>query len=212
MSPTIAIRDSDVLVVVDLQNDFCPGGSLAVPKGDEVVPLVNRLGRVFPNVVLTQDWHPRGHRSFASVHPGKAPHDVVQFPYGAQILWPDHCVQGTSGAEFHEDLDLLNASLIVRKGFHPEIDSYSAFFENDRRTQTGLAGYLRERGLKRVFLAGLAFDFCVGYSAIDAVRQGFAALVIDDACRAIDVEDSEAATRASFQAQGVACIRSSLLF
>jgi nicotinamidase/pyrazinamidase len=212
MAPTIPIRESDVLVVVDVQNDFCPGGALAVPKGEEIVPLVNRLGRIFPNVVLTQDWHPRGHRSFATVHPGKTPHEVVQFSYGAQILWPDHCVQGTAGAEFHDDLELPNATLIIRKGFRPDIDSYSAFFENDRRTQTGLAGYLRERGLKRVFLAGLAFDFCVGYSAIDAVRQGFAALVLEDACRAIDVEDSLAATRASFQALGVAAIRSDLLF
>ncbi len=212
MAPTIPIRDSDVLVVVDLQNDFCPGGALAVPKGDEIVPLVNRLGRAFPNVVLTQDWHPRGHQSFASVHPGTAPHDLVQFSYGAQMLWPDHCVQGTSGAEFHPDLDLPSATLIIRKGFRPAIDSYSAFFENDRTTQTGLAGYLRERGLKRVFLAGLAFDFCVGYSAIDAVRQGFAALVLEDACRAIDVEDSAAATKASFLSIGVACIKSQLLF
>ena len=212
MAPTIPIRDTDVLVVVDVQNDFCPGGALAVPKGDEIVPLVNRLARAFPNVVLTQDWHPRGHHSFASVHSGAAPHDMVQFSYGAQMLWPDHCVQGTPGAAFHEELELPNATLILRKGFRPEIDSYSAFFENDRQTQTGLAGYLRERGLKRVFLAGLAFDFCVGYSAIDAVRQGFAALVIEDACRAIEIEDSVAATKASFQSIGVACIKSQLLF
>ncbi|HXQ51687.1 MAG TPA: bifunctional nicotinamidase/pyrazinamidase [Stellaceae bacterium] len=212
MSPAIAIRDTDVLVVVDVQNDFCPGGALAVPHGDEVVATVNRLAPAFPNVVLTQDWHPAGHRSFASTHPGKKPHDVVQFPYGAQILWPDHCVQGTPGADFHPGLAILNATLVIRKGFRPEIDSYSAFFENDRRTQTGLCGYLRERGIKRVFLAGLAFDFCVGYSAIDAVRQGFAALVIEDGCRAIDVEDSLMATRSSFQAQGVACIKSALLF
>ena len=212
MSASIPIRDSDVLLVVDVQNDFCPGGALAVPNGDDIVPLVNRLGRVFPTVVLTQDWHPRGHRSFASAHPGKAPLDVVQFPYGAQILWPDHCVQGTSGAAFHDELELPQASLIIRKGFRPEIDSYSAFFENDRKTPTGLAGYLRERGLKRVFLAGLAFDFCVGYSAIDAARHGFAALVIEDACRAIDLAGSVAATHAQFQAAGVACIRSELLF
>jgi nicotinamidase/pyrazinamidase len=212
MAPTIPIRDTDVLVVVDVQNDFCPGGALAVPRGDEILPLVNRLARAFPNVVLTQDWHPRGHHSFASIHPGAAPHDMVQFSYGAQMLWPDHCVQGTSGAAFHEELELPNATLILRKGFRPEIDSYSAFFENDRQTQTGLAGYLRERGLKRVFLAGLAFDFCVGYSAIDAVRQGFAALVIEDACRAIEVEDSVAATKASFLSIGVACIKSQLLF
>jgi nicotinamidase/pyrazinamidase len=212
MAPTIPIRDSDVLVVVDVQNDFCPGGALAVPKGDEIVPLLNRLGGAFPNVVMTQDWHPKDHHSFASVHPGKAPHEMIEASYGAQMLWPDHCVQGTSGAEFHHDLVLPNATLIIRKGFRPAIDSYSAFFENDRQTQTGLAGYLRERGLKRVFLAGLAFDFCVGYSAIDAVRQGFAALVIEDACRAIDFEDSAAATKASFLSIGVACIKSQLLF
>jgi nicotinamidase/pyrazinamidase len=212
MSPAIAIRDSDVLVVVDVQNDFCPGGSLAVPRGDEIVATVNRLAQAFPNVVLTQDWHPAGHRSFASTHPGRKPYDVAQVSYGAQILWPDHCVQGTPGAQFHAALDIPNATLVMRKGFRPDIDSYSAFFENDRKTQTGLAGYLRERELKRVFLAGLAFDFCVGYSAIDAVRQGFAALVIEDGCRAIDVEDSVMATRSSFQSLGVACIRSALLF
>jgi nicotinamidase/pyrazinamidase len=208
MSTPIAVKDGDALVVVDVQNDFCPGGGLAVPKGDEVVPLINRLARLFPNVVLTQDWHPAGHRSFASANPGRKPYDVVEFPYGTQILWPDHCVQGTSGAAFHADLDIPHAALVLRKGYHRDIDSYSAFFENDRRTLTGLAGYLRERGLRRVFLVGLAFDFCVGYSAIDAVRQGFAAVAIEDACRAIDVEDSLAATRSSFQAQGVACIKS----
>jgi nicotinamidase/pyrazinamidase len=200
------LGDSDVLLVVDLQNDFCPGGALPVPRGEEVVPIANRLAARFANVVLTQDWHPRGHRSFASSHPGKQPYDTVALAYGEQILWPDHCVQGTSGAAFHEELHVPTATLVLRKGFRREIDSYSAFFENDRTTPTGLAGYLRERGLNRVFLAGLAFDFCVGYSAVDAARHGFAAVVIEDACRFIDIGGSVAATRTSLAAHGVACI------
>jgi nicotinamidase/pyrazinamidase len=211
MCAAIALNDDDVLVVVDMQQDFCPGGNLPVHDGDEIVPLINRLGRRFQNVVLTQDWHPEGHLSFASSYPDKKPYETIEMPYGQQILWPDHCIQGTSGADFHDHLDIPTATLVIRKGFRPAIDSYSAFFENDRTTQTGLGGYLRERGLKRVFLAGLAFDFCVGYSAIDAVREGFAALVIEDACRAIDVDDSLAATRASFLAHGVACFKSDLL-
>ena len=202
LNPTL----SDVLLVVDVQNDFCPGGSLAVPHGDEVVPVVNRLAARFANIVLTQDWHPRGHGSFASSHPGRKPYDVVTLPYGEQILWPDHCVQGTSGAAFHEELEVPRAALVLRKGFRPEIDSYSAFFENDRKTPTGLTGYLRERGLRRVFIAGLAFDFCVAYSAVDAARQGFPALVIEDACRGIDVAGSVAAARRDFAAHGIACI------
>jgi nicotinamidase/pyrazinamidase len=198
----------DVLLVVDVQNDFCAGGSLAVPQGEAVVPIVNSIARRFANVVLTQDWHPRGHSSFASVHQGKQPFEVMQFPYGPQILWPDHCVQGTSGAAFHEDLDAQHAALVLRKGFRREIDSYSAFFENDRKTATGLAGYLRERGLKRLFIAGLAFDFCVRFSAEDAAREGFTAIVIEDACRFIDLDGSVAATRASFSALGIACVGS----
>jgi nicotinamidase/pyrazinamidase len=197
-----------VLLVVDVQNDFCAGGSLAVPQGEDVVPIVNRLARRFANVVLTQDWHPRGHSSFASVHAGRQPFEVVQFPYGPQILWPDHCVQGTSGAAFHEDLDAQHAALVIRKGFRREIDSYSAFYENDRKTATGLAGYLHERGLKRLFIAGLAFDFCVRFSAEDAAREGFTAIVIEDACRGIDLDGSMAATHASFQALGIACVGS----
>ena len=208
MAQRIAIQPGDVLLVVDVQNDFCPGGSLAVPEGDAVVPVINTLARRFADVVLTQDWHPRRHLSFASSHPGKKPYDTVTLPYGDQILWPDHCVQGTSGAEFHPDLAVPQAALVARKGFRREIDSYSAFFENDRTTPTGVAGYLRERGLKRVFLAGLAFDFCVRYSAEDAAGAGFAAVVIEDACRGIDVAGSMAATRARLAALGIPCIAS----
>jgi nicotinamidase/pyrazinamidase len=170
------------------------------------VQIVNRLGNDFRNVVLTQDWHPRGHLSFASAHPGRAPYDTIAMPYGPQVLWPDHCVQGTPGAAFHSGLHIPQAGLVVRKGLDPAIDSYSALYENDRTTPTGLTGYLRERGIKRLFLAGLALDFCVRYSAEDAVREGFAVIVIEDACRGIDVQGSLAATRSSFAALGVACI------
>jgi len=205
--PTIV--DSDVLIVVDVQNDFCPGGALAVPRGDEVVPLVNRLGAAFRNVVVTQDWHPRGHLSFASTHPGRRPFETVAAPYGPQVLWPDHCVQGTPGAEFHRALDIPHAGLILRKGNNTAIDSYSAFRENDRTTPTGLSGYLRERGVRRIFLAGLAFDFCVRYSAEDARREGFGVFVIEDACRGIDVDGAVAATRATLGALGIPCIAAS---
>ena len=186
--------ERDVLLVVDIQNDFCPGGALAVPHGDEVVPLVNRVARAFSHVVLTQDWHPSGHRSFASTHPGKKPYDVIELPYGPQILWPDHCIQGSAGAEFRRDLDIPHAQMIVRKGYRQKIDSYSALFENDHNTPTGLAGYLRERGLTRVFVCGLAYDFCVRYSAEDACAAGFEVVVIEDACRGIDVDGSIAET------------------
>jgi nicotinamidase/pyrazinamidase len=199
------VTDADVLVVVDVQNDFCPGGGLAVPRGDEVVPAVGKLGRRFRHVVLTQDWHPPDHRSFASAHTGRQPFQSVELAYGAQVLWPDHCVQGTRGAEFHAELEISHAQLILRKGYRREIDSYSAFYENDRTTPTGLAGYLRERGLARVFLAGLAFDFCVRYSAEDARRCGFDVVVVEDACRGIDVEGSVAATRQAFASLGVPC-------
>jgi len=198
----------DVLLVIDVQNDFCPGGRLAVPRGDEVVPLINRLARQFAHVVLTQDWHPDGHSSFASSHAAKQPFETVALHYGPQVLWPDHCVQRTAGADLHPHLDIPHAAMVIRKGFRPEIDSYSAFYENDRKTPTGLSGYLRERGLTRIFLAGLAFDFCVRYSAEDARREGFAAVVIEDACRAIDVDESVAATRESFASLGVTCIGS----
>ena len=206
MSADAAIDDSDVLIVVDVQNDFCPGGALAVPCGDEVVSIVNRLSAKFRNVVLTQDWHPRGHLSFASAHPGKRPFESITAPYGSQVLWPDHCVQDTPGAAFHSGLQIPHACLVLRKGIDPAIDSYSTFYENDRTTPTGLIGYLRERGLTRVFLAGLAFDFCVRYSAEDAHRETFAVFVIEDACRGIDVDGSVAATRASLAALRIPCI------
>ena len=190
----LAPGESDVLIVVDIQNDFCPGGGLAVPGGDEVVPIVNRLARRFRHVVLTQDWHPPRHQSFASEHPGRRPYETIAVAYGPQILWPDHCVQGTRGAAFRDDLDIPRAELVIRKGYRREVDSYSAFFENDHATPTGLIGYLRERELQRVFLAGLAYDFCVRYSAEDAHRNGFAVVVLKDACRGIDVDGSIADT------------------
>jgi nicotinamidase/pyrazinamidase len=200
-----AFEDHDTLIVVDVQNDFCPGGALAVPHGNEVVAIVNRLAARFRHVVLTQDWHPRGHLSFASSHPGKKPFETVVVSYGPQVLWPDHCVQGTPGAEFHRGLDIPHAGLVIRKGIDRAIDSYSAFYENDRKTPTGLIGYLRERGLTRIFLAGLALDFCVRYSAEDARREGFSVFVVEDGCRGIDVDGSVAATRQSFAALGIPC-------
>jgi nicotinamidase/pyrazinamidase len=207
MTTKIATGDNDVLLVVDVQNDFCPGGRLAVPEGDQVVPPINRIAARFRHVVLTQDWHPAGHLSFASSHPGRRPYETIDAAYGAQILWPDHCIQDTPGARFREDLSTPHAELVLRKGFRRAIDSYSAFYENDRRTPTGLAGYLRERGLVRIFLVGLAFDFCVRYSAEDARREGFTVVTIEDACRAIDVDGSVAATRRSLAALEVTSIR-----
>jgi nicotinamidase/pyrazinamidase len=203
MTKEIAVGDQDVLIVVDIQNDFCPGGALSVPQGDEIVPLVNRLAERFPHVVLTQDWHPPDHLSFASAHPNMKAYDTIDVDYGSQILWPDHCVQATRGAEFHKDLHIPHAALILRKGIHRTIDSYSTFYENDRKTPTGLVGYLRDRGFTRVFLAGLAFDFCVRYSAEDASREGFDVIVVEDACRGIDVDGSVAATRESLSMLGV---------
>ncbi|WP_374310960.1 bifunctional nicotinamidase/pyrazinamidase [Dongia sp.] len=182
--------DNEALIVIDVQNDFCPGGALAVNGGDEIVPLVNRLIDSHAHVVLTQDWHPAGHSSFASSHAGTAPFGSIDLTYGPQTLWPDHCVQGTKGAEFHAGLAWTKAELVIRKGFRPAIDSYSAFFENDRKTPTGLAGYLRERGLSKLSLVGLATDYCVAYSALDARRLGFETSVILDACRAIDLGGS----------------------
>jgi nicotinamidase/pyrazinamidase len=185
-----APRENRVLLVVDIQNDFCPYGALAVPEGDQVVAIINRLSRRFAHVILTQDWHCEDHLSFASSHPGRKPLQQIELSYGPQILWPDHCVQHTSGAEFHPELTVSNCELIIRKGYHREIDSYSAFFENDRKTPTGLAGYLRERGLTHLFVVGLATDFCVAYSALDARRLGFEVTVIEEACRGIDVQGS----------------------
>lgn len=205
------IGEHDVLIVVDVQNDFCPGGALAVPRGDEVIAPIHRIAPHFQHIVLTQDWHTPDHASFASSHPGKRHFDSVDLAHGSQTLWPDHCVQGTRGAEFHPDLNLSRAELILRKGFRSHIDSYSAFFENDRTTPTGLAGYLRERGLSRVFLAGLAYDYCVGFSALDARRLGLQAFVLRDACRAIDLNGSVAAIEAEFAKAGVAVIDSSEL-
>jgi nicotinamidase/pyrazinamidase len=198
--------DRDVLLVVDVQSDFCPGGALAVPRGDEIVPAVNRLARNFAHVVLTQDWHPAGHSSFASAHPGKSPLDTVAMAYGAQILWPDHCVQGTPGAAFHPGLDIPHAELVVRKGFHKTIDSYSAFRENDRKTPTGLAAYLHERVFERVTLCGLATDFCVLYSALDARAAGFDATVELEACRGLDVDGSIARALDEMRKAGAALI------
>jgi nicotinamidase/pyrazinamidase len=206
MTDDIGVTNADVLLVVDIQKDFCPGGRLAVPRGDEVVPIVNRIAAKFTNVLLTQDWHPPGHLSFASSHPGRRPYETIEVDYGQQVLWPDHCVQGSPGAEFRDDLQIPHAALVVRKGFRRAIDSYSAFYENDRTTPTGLAGYLRERGLARVFLAGLAFDFCVRYSAEDAHGHGFKAIVVENACRGIDVDGSVAATRRRLAELNVRCI------
>ena len=191
------------LIVIDVQNDFCPGGALAVAGGGEIVPMVNRLIGEFDHVVLTQDWHPAGHSSFASLHPGKNPFETTEMPYGTQTLWPDHCVQGTDGAAFHANLEWTKAELVIRKGFRPAIDSYSAFFENDRATPTGLAGYLRERGISDLTLVGLATDFCVAYSALDAVRSGFKATVLLEACRAIDLGGSLAAMNDEMAKAGV---------
>jgi nicotinamidase/pyrazinamidase len=205
---TKLVSPDDLLLVVDVQRDFCPGGQLAVPDGDSVVPIINSLATHFENVVLTQDWHPKNHTSFASIHPGKRPYETVCMPYGEQTLWPDHCVQNTPGAALHPDLNIDRAELILRKGLHREIDSYSAFMENDRQTPTGLAGYLRERGFKRLFLAGLAYDYCVRFSAIDAVRAGFSAFVVEDACRAIDLQNSAAETNREFAQFGVQRITS----
>jgi nicotinamidase/pyrazinamidase len=203
MRAQMQIQTNDVLLVIDVQNDFCPGGALAVGEGDAVVPVINALTERFDHVVLTQDWHPAGHSSFASVHSGSAPFEVITMPYGPQVLWPDHCVQGTAGAAFHAKLLVDRAELVIRKGFRGAIDSYSAFYENDRCTPTGLAGYLRERGFKRVFLAGLATDYCVYYSAVDARREGFEAIVIESGCRAIDLAGSLAAAWAGMAEAGV---------
>jgi len=202
-------RDDDTaLIVIDVQNDFCPGGALAVGEGHAVVPVINGLIDLFDHVILTQDWHPAEHSSFASGHDGGEPFGTIDLHYGAQTLWPDHCVQGTAGAEFHGDLAWDKAQLVLRKGFRPGIDSYSAFFENDRATSTGLNGYLKERGLTKLVLTGLATDFCVAYSALDAVRLGFETTVVLDGCRAIDLDGSLDAALAQMGGAGVALTES----
>ena len=200
--------DKDVLVVVDVQNDFCDGGALAVPEGQHIVPVINRMVGRFAAVVAAQDWHPPGHRSFASAHAGTNPFETTTLEYGEQTLWPDHCVQGTPGAEFHPDLETGRFDLVIRKGFRPEIDSYSAFYENDRTTPTGLEGYLRTRGLDRAFFCGLAGDVCVFFSAIDAADAGLESYYVEDACRDIDLDGSTAAARQAMQEKGVTIVTS----
>jgi nicotinamidase/pyrazinamidase len=203
----IKITASDVLLVIDVQNDFLPGGRLAVPHGDRVIDPIHRIAPLFAHIILTQDWHPPTHHSFASAHTGKHPFETMHLHYGEQILWPDHCIQNTPGADFTPALRLPQAELILRKGFHPNIDSYSAFYENDRTTPTGLAGYLRDRGLTRVFCAGLAYDYCVGFSAIDAARARWPAFIFRDASEAIDLNNSVTTIEAEFTRAGVRVIR-----
>jgi nicotinamidase/pyrazinamidase len=198
--------ERDVLIVTDPQRDFCPGGALAVPEGDAIMPAINRLARRFAHVVITQDWHPPGHMSFASAHAGKNPFETIEVGYGPQTLWPDHCVQNTPGAAFHPELDVPHAELVIRKGYHPGIDSYSAFRENDRKTPTGLAGYLRERGFERVTLCGLATDFCVFFSAMDAREAGFEATVVLEASRGIDLDGSLARALSTMRDAGIELI------
>jgi nicotinamidase/pyrazinamidase len=204
----LGIDDASVLLVIDVQNCFLPGGSLAVKDGDHVVPVINRIAKGFANVVLTQDWHTAGHISFASSHSGKKPFETIDLKYGKQVLWPDHCVQGTDGAGFSKDLSIPQAGLIIRKGFHKDIDSYSAFTEADRKTTTGLASYLKARKLRRVFVAGLATDFCVAWTAMDARKAGFETSVIEDACRGIDTDGSLARAWADMTKAGVKRIQS----
>jgi nicotinamidase/pyrazinamidase len=201
--------DDDVLAVIDVQNCFVPGGTLPVPEGDKIIPLINRLGTAFRHVILTQDWHTPGHISFASSHPGKKPFDTVQLPYGTQVLWPDHCIQGTPDAELHRELKIPHAEVIIRKGYRQPVDSYSAFLEADRKTPTGLIGYLKERGLRRVFFTGLATDFCVAWSALDARKAGFDAYVIEDATRGIDAGGSLGKAWADMTSAGVKRIQAS---
>jgi nicotinamidase/pyrazinamidase len=193
----------EVLLVIDVQNDFMPDGALAVPRGDEVVPVINRLARGFGHVVLTQDWHPASHTSFAANHAGRKPFEMLALPYGEQVLWPTHCVQNTPGAALHPDLDIPHARAVIRKGHHPDVDSYSAFLEADRRTPTGLAGYLREAGVRRVWCCGLATDYCVAWTALDAASAGFEVALIEDATRAIDLNGSLDAAWRDLLAAGV---------
>lgn len=203
------ITDRDALLVIDLQNDFCSNGNLAVAEGDTIVPLINTLATKFPHVILTQDWHPTRHISFASSHPGKNPYDQIAAPYGPQTLWPDHCLQHSTGADLHPALNIPHAELILRKGFRREIDSYSAFLENDHTTPTGLAGYLRERKLTRLFLCGLAYDFCVRFSAIDGKALGFETIVLEDVTRPVNLPGTVEATNAALAAAHIPRIQSS---
>lgn len=200
----------DALIIIDVQNDFCPGGALEVPQGDQVVSVINAIAQQFQTIVLTQDWHPLKHASFASSH-NADPFSTTTLSYGEQTLWPDHCIQGSDGAAFHPDLQTNGAALVIRKGMHPGIDSYSAFFENDKTTTTGLTGYLRQLGIKRVFCAGLAFDYCVRFTAEDAVKENFKTVVIEDACRAIDMDNSADAARTSFNQMGITMLQSNTL-
>ena len=204
----IKIDAMSVLIVVDVQNCFLPGGSLAVGKGEEVIPIINKLGKDFANVVMTQDWHTPDHVSFASQHSGKKPFEMVKLPYGDQVLWPDHCVQGTDGAAIHKDINIPHAQLVIRKGFRKTVDSYSAFREADRKTVTGLAGYLKSRGLRKVFVTGLATDFCVAWTAMDARKEGFDTYVVEDACRGIDTQGSLAKAWDAMKKAGVKRIQS----
>ncbi len=198
---------NQALIVIDIQNDFCPGGALAVEEGNKIVPGINKIMRDFGAVVLTQDWHPAGHSSFASSHLGKSPMEMIDMPYGPQVLWPDHCIQGSKGADFYADLDTVQADLIIRKGFRSEIDSYSAFFENDQKTPTGLEGYLKTRGFTDLVMVGLATDFCVNYSAVDAAKLGFKVTVREDLCRGIDFDGSLDAARVKMHENGVTLSR-----
>jgi nicotinamidase/pyrazinamidase len=191
------------LLIVDIQNDFCPGGALAVPNGDTIIPTVNRLIEHFDHVIQTQDWHPKGHQSFASSHSGKNPYDTTQLDYGTQVLWPDHCVQGTKGAEFHPDLNTRRTEVIIRKGFRKEIDSYSTFFENDQKTPTGLTGYLNQRGIKELYTVGLATDFCVKWSILDGIDEGFSMTIVEDAVQGIDLDGSLDAAWKEMKEKGV---------
>lgn len=197
---------ASALIVIDVQNDFCPGGALAVPEGDQIVPGINALMDDFDTVVLTQDWHPAGHSSFASSHDGKSPYELIDMPYGPQVLWPDHCVQGSAGSDLHADLNVTRANVIIRKGTNPAIDSYSAFFENDQKTPTGLEGYLKTLGVTEITMVGLATDFCVQFSALDAARLGFKVAVREDLCRAIDLDGSLQAAQNAMDAAGISRI------
>ncbi|MFY0659840.1 MAG: bifunctional nicotinamidase/pyrazinamidase [Shimia sp.] len=197
---------ANALIVIDVQNDFCPGGALAVPEGDQIVPRINALMQDFDTVVLTQDWHPAGHSSFASSHDGKSPYEMIDMPYGPQVLWPDHCVQGSAGSDLHADLDVTRANVIIRKGTNPAIDSYSAFFENDQKTPTGLEGYLKTLGVTEITMVGLATDFCVQFSALDAARLGFQVTVREGLCRAIDLDGSLKAAKNAMDAAGISRI------